>query len=106
MAEAAVIGDVFVTATGNRSVITGEHLAVMKDGAVLVNAGHFDVDVRALEKLASGRHERVRPHVDEYTLEDGRRVLLLAEGRVANRGGGKGIRRRSWTWPSPSRRCV
>jgi adenosylhomocysteinase len=86
MAEAAVLGDVFVTATGNRSVITSEHLAVMKDGAVLVNAGHFDVeiDVRALEKLASGRHERVRRHVDEYAFEDGRRVLLLAEGRVAN----------------------
>jgi adenosylhomocysteinase len=86
MAEAAVLGDVFITATGNRNVITTEHLVVMKDGAVLVNAGHFDVeiDVRAVEKLAGGRRERVRPHVDEYTLGDGRRVLLLAEGRVAN----------------------
>jgi adenosylhomocysteinase len=86
MVEAASVGDVFVTATGNRNVITTEHLAVMKDGAVLVNAGHFDVeiDVRALDKLAGGAHERVRPHVDEYTFDDGRRVLLLAEGRVAN----------------------
>ncbi len=86
MAEAARIGDVFVTATGNRDVITIEHLAVMKDGALLVNAGHFDVeiDVRALEKASAGRREQVRPHVDEFTLDEDRRLLLLAEGRVAN----------------------
>lgn len=86
MADAATIGDVFVTATGNRDVIAAEHLRVMQDGAVLVNAGHFDVeiDVRALDKLAGGRRERVRQHVDQYTLDDGRRLLLLAEGRVAN----------------------
>jgi adenosylhomocysteinase len=86
MDDAAVVGEVFVTATGNRDVIAAQHLNVMKDGAVLVNAGHFDVeiDVRALDKLAAGRRERVRPHVDEYTLDDGRRLLLLAEGRVAN----------------------
>ena len=85
MADAAAIGEVFITATGNRDVIRDVHLDVMRDGAILVNAGHFDVeiDVRALDKLATGR-ERVRPHVDEYTLHDGRRLLLLAEGRVAN----------------------
>jgi adenosylhomocysteinase len=86
MTDAANIGEVFVTATGNRDVIAAQHLSVMRDGAMLVNAGHFDVeiDVRALDKLAAGRRERVRPHVDEYTLDDGRRLLLLAEGRVAN----------------------
>ena len=85
MADAAAIGEVFITATGNRDVIRDVHLDVMRDGAILLNAGHFDVeiDVRALDKLATGR-ERVRPHVDEYTLHDGRRLLLLAEGRVAN----------------------
>lgn len=86
MAAAARIGDVFVTVTGNRDVVRGEHLAEMKDGAILANAGHFDVeiDVRALEDLAGEVRPGVRPNTDEYVLADGRRLLLLAEGRLVN----------------------
>ncbi|MFG1875161.1 adenosylhomocysteinase [Sphaerisporangium sp. NPDC049003] len=86
MAEAARAGDLFITVTGNRDVIRGEHLAEMKDGAMLANAGHFDVeiDVRALEGMAQEVHLGVRPHTDEYVLPDGRRLLLLAEGRLVN----------------------
>jgi adenosylhomocysteinase len=86
MAEAAGLGDVFVTVTGNRDVIRGEHLAAMKDGAILANAGHFDVeiDVRALTEMALEMHPGVRPNTDEYVLHDGRRLLLLAEGRLVN----------------------
>ncbi|WP_157250480.1 adenosylhomocysteinase [Nonomuraea typhae] len=86
MGPAAEIGDVFITVTGNRDVIRGEHLAVMKDGAILANAGHFDVeiDVRALDDLGVEVHRGVRPSTDEYVLADGRRLLLLAEGRLVN----------------------
>ncbi len=86
MAQAAPLGEVFITATGSRDVIGAEHLAVMRDGAILANAGHFDVeiDVRALAGLAAEVHRDVRPHVDAYDLGDGRTVLLLAEGRVVN----------------------
>ena len=86
LAEAAPLGEVFVTATGSAEVITAEHMAVMRDGAILANAGHFDVeiDVRALEALAVAVHPDVRPHADAYELPDGRRLLLLAEGRVVN----------------------
>jgi adenosylhomocysteinase len=86
MAEAAAAGEVFITATGSRDVIAGEHLLAMPDGAILANAGHFDVeiDVRALAGLAAEVHPEVRPHADEYVLPDGRRLILLAEGRVVN----------------------
>jgi adenosylhomocysteinase len=86
IAEAAPIGEVFITATGSTEVITGEHLAMLRDGAILANAGHFDVeiDVRALAAMAVAVHTDVRPHADAYELPDGRRVLLLAEGRVVN----------------------
>jgi adenosylhomocysteinase len=86
MLEAAAVGEIFVTATGSRDVIAAEHLAVMRDGVLLANAGHFDVeiDVRALDRLATEVHHDVRPHTDEYVLADGRRLLLLAEGRVVN----------------------
>ena len=86
MAQAARLGDVFLTTTGNRDVLVGEHFAAMRDGAVLANAGHFDVevDVDALAAQAIAVHRRVRPHVDAYELPDGRRLLLLAEGRLAN----------------------
>jgi adenosylhomocysteinase len=86
MAEAARAGDLFITVTGNRDVIRGEHLAEMRDGAILANAGHFDVeiDVRALEGMAREVNLGVRPHTDEYVLADGRRLLLLAEGRLVN----------------------
>jgi adenosylhomocysteinase len=86
MTEAAPVGEVFITATGSCDVISAAHLAVMRDGAVLANAGHFDVeiDVRALAGLAVAVHTGVRPHVDAYDLGDGRTVLLLADGRVVN----------------------
>src|SRR5262249_8623229 len=84
--DAAPLGEVFITATGSAEVITAEHMAVMRDGAILANAGHFDVeiDVRALESLAVVTHTGVRPHTDAFELPDGRRLLLLAEGRVVN----------------------
>jgi adenosylhomocysteinase len=86
IAEAAPLGEIFITATGSAEVITAEHLAVMRDGAVLANAGHFDVeiDVRALSAMAVAVETDVRPHADAYRLPDGRRLLLLAEGRVVN----------------------
>ena len=92
MAQAAPLGDVFLTTTGNRDVLTGEHFAAMRDGAVLANAGHFDVevDVDALAAEAVTVHRRVRPHVDAYELPDGRRLLLLAEGRLVNLAAAEG----------------
>jgi adenosylhomocysteinase len=86
LAEAAPVGEVFITATGTAEVITAEHMAVMRDGAILANAGHFDVeiDVRGLEALAAVVHPDVRPHTDMFEMPDGRRLLLLAEGRVVN----------------------
>jgi adenosylhomocysteinase len=86
IAEAAPTGEVFITATGSTEVITAEHLAVLRDGAILANAGHFDVeiDVRALAEMAVAVKTDVRPHADAYEFADGRRVLLLAEGRVVN----------------------
>ena len=85
MAEAAPLADVVLTATGNREVLGAEHLPGLRDGVVLANAGHFDVeiDVRAL-RAAATQVRRVRPHVDEHVLPGGRRVLLIAEGRLAN----------------------
>jgi adenosylhomocysteinase len=86
MAGAAPLGDVFITATGNRDVITGEHFGAMRDGAILANAGHFNVeiDTGALASEATEVNAGVRPHADEYVLADGRRLLLLAEGRLVN----------------------
>ncbi len=86
MAAAARVGEIFITATGSRDVITAEHLTVMRDGAILANAGHFDVevDVRALTDLAVEVNPAVRPHADEYVLAGGTRLILLAEGRVVN----------------------
>jgi adenosylhomocysteinase len=91
MARAAEVGDVFVTVTGNTAVIAGEHFARMKDGAVLANAGHFNVeiDLEALARMARSRR-RVRPFVDEFTLEDGRRVYVLGEGRLINLAAAEG----------------
>jgi adenosylhomocysteinase len=86
MADAAPAGEVFITATGSRDVIAGGHLPALRDGAILANAGHFDVeiDVQALAGAAVKVTRDVRPHTDEYLLADGRRLLLLAEGRVVN----------------------
>ncbi len=86
MSAAAGVGELFITATGSRDVIDAGHLELMRDGAILANAGHFDVeiDVRALAGLAAEIRPAVRPHADEYVLADGRRLVLLAEGRVVN----------------------
>jgi adenosylhomocysteinase len=86
LADAAPLGEVFITATGSAAVITAEHMALMPDGAILANAGHFDVeiDVRGLADLAVAVHPDVRPHCDAYQLADGRRLIVLAEGRVVN----------------------
>jgi adenosylhomocysteinase len=92
MAAAAAYGDVFITATGNRDVIGAQHFPLMKDGAILANSGHFDVevDVRALQDLAVEVHRGVRPQADEYVLADGRRLVLLAEGRLVNLAAAEG----------------
>ena len=89
--DAAERGDVFVTVTGSRRVLRGEHFARMKDGAVLANAGHFDVelDLDELRRLASDVRD-VRPLIEQYTLADGRRLNLLARGRVVNLAAGEG----------------
>jgi adenosylhomocysteinase len=91
MAEAVREADLIVTVTGNRDVVREEHLRHLKDGCLLANAGHFDVEVSkpALEKLAVS-HREVRPHVEEYRFADGRRAYLLAEGRLINLATGQG----------------
>ena len=90
-ADAAAEGDVFVTATGTRDVLTREHFEAMKDGAILCNAGHFDVEIdkAALAELTGSTRE-VRPLVAEHVLGDGRRLHLLAEGRVVNLASAEG----------------
>jgi adenosylhomocysteinase len=89
---AAERGDVFVTVTGGRDVLRGEHFERMKDGAVLANAGHFDVEIRLedLRRLAVGGRREALPLVEEHTLADGRRLHLLAQGRVVNLAAGEG----------------
>ncbi len=90
-ADAAPIGDLFITVTGDRSVIRREHFDVMKDGAILANSGHFNVeiDIPALQTMAVATRE-VREHVQEYRLTDGRRIYLLAEGRLVNLAAAEG----------------
>ena len=85
MSKAAKVGDIFITATGNKDVIRKEHMVLMKDGAILANSGHFNVEIslKDLDELAVGKRE-IRPYVTEYKLEDGRRLYLLAEGRLVN----------------------
>ncbi|SEN11341.1 adenosylhomocysteinase [Paenibacillus sp. OV219] len=91
MKEAAKHGDFFVTVTGNRDVIRGEHYEVMKDGAILSNAGHFDVEVNKPELEALSKNKRVvRRNIEEYQLKDGRSIYLLAEGRLVNLAAGDG----------------
>jgi adenosylhomocysteinase len=92
MEEAAKIGDIFVTLTGNKHVLDRRHFELMKDGAVLSNSGHFNVeiDIPALEELAAGRKERLRDYVDQYTLPSGRRLNLLGEGRLINLAAAEG----------------
>jgi adenosylhomocysteinase len=89
--EAARSGDIFVTVTGSRRVLRREHFELMKDGALLANAGHFDVeiDLDELHALAADVRD-ARPLVQQYELEDGRRLNLLASGRVVNLAAGEG----------------
>lgn len=91
MKEAAKIGDVFVTATGDISVIRSEHFSVMKDGSIIANTGHFNVeiDIPALEKL-SKKKRCTRDFIEEYTLKDGRKIYLLGEGRLINLAAAEG----------------
>jgi adenosylhomocysteinase len=90
--HAAPRGDVFITVTGSRGVLGREHFERMKDGALLANAGHFDVelDLDALSELATGGVNEVRPLIEQYTLDDGRRLNLLASGRVVNLAAAEG----------------
>ena len=91
MEEAAKIGDIFITATGCKDVIRGEHFGVMRDGAVVCNTGHYDceINIPELEALSTGSRE-MRTSTEEYTLEDGRRVFLLAQGRLVNLAAAEG----------------
>jgi adenosylhomocysteinase len=91
MAEAAVIGDIFVTATGDINVIRKEHMQKMKDGAIIANSGHFNVEIsiKDLEALSTARRT-MRPNLEEFTLRDGRRLYLLAEGRLVNLAAAEG----------------
>jgi adenosylhomocysteinase len=91
MDEASRVGDVFITLTGGLKAIDRRHLEVMKDGAIIANSGHFNVeiDIDALEELADGKR-RLRPFLDEYLIGDGRRLYLLAEGRLVNLAAAEG----------------
>ena len=91
MEEAAKIGDVFCTVTGNKNVLAKQHFEAMKDGAIISNSGHFNVeiDIPSLEKLA-GSKRTTRAFVEEYTMKDGRRINLLGEGRLINLAAAEG----------------
>tara|TARA_B100000315_G_C14155546_1_gene397634 strand:- start:58 stop:576 length:519 start_codon:yes stop_codon:yes gene_type:complete len=91
MNEAAKIGDIFLTVTGGKHAVAGPHFDAMKDGAIVANSGHFNVeiDVDGLEQRSETKRQ-VRTFVEEYTLEDGRRINLLAEGRLVNLGAAEG----------------
>jgi adenosylhomocysteinase len=91
MLEAAKIGNIFVTSTGDKNVIDRHHMALMEDGAILANSGHFNVEINipALEDMAVEKR-RVRDFVDQYTLPDGRKISLLGEGRLVNLAAAEG----------------
>lgn len=91
MIEAARVGDIFVTSTGNKNVIDKNHLEVMKDGAIVANSGHFNVEINipALQEMSVAVHEP-RPFIEQFTLTDGRRISLLGEGRLINLAAAEG----------------
>ncbi len=91
MADAAKLGEIFITVTGNKSVLAHEHFEKMNDGAVICNSGHFNVeiDIPALEKLSSAK-KIARPFVEEYAMKDGRKIYLLGEGRLINLAAAEG----------------
>jgi adenosylhomocysteinase len=88
MEEAAKVGDIFVTTTGCRDIITLAHMKAMKDTAIVCNIGHFDIEieVEALNAMPGIKKEEIKPQVDLYTFPDGHRIVLLAEGRLVNLG--------------------
>jgi adenosylhomocysteinase len=92
MIEAAPLGDFFITSTGDINVVDRQHFEAMKDGAIVANSGHFNVEINipALAEMAAEPPRRVRPSVDEYTLPDGRRIHILAEGRLVNLAAAEG----------------
>jgi adenosylhomocysteinase len=89
--EAAAVGDVFITVTGNKHVLRRRHFERMKDGVILANAGHFDIelDLAALRAASVARRE-IRDNLEEFEMQDGRRVLVIAEGRLVNLGAAEG----------------
>ena len=92
MIEAAKIGDIFCTVTGDINVVDSHHFKAMKDGAIVANSGHFNVEINipALQKLASGDPKLVRPFVDQYEMKDGRKINILGEGRLINLASAEG----------------
>src|SRR5258706_1815015 len=93
MAEAARIGDIFCTVTGDINVLDEQHFKVMKDGAIVANSGHFNVEINipALEKLSKDKPTLVRPFVDQYEIKDGRKINILGEGRLINLASAEGL---------------
>jgi adenosylhomocysteinase len=91
MAQAVTVGDIFVTATGDINVIDKHHFETMKNGALVANSGHFNVEINipSLQEMAVD-HGRVRPFVDQYTLADGRKINILGEGRLINLAAAEG----------------
>ena len=92
MKEAARVGDLFITLTGDMHVIGAEHLKLLKDGAILANSGHFDIeiDLKSLKKMAVKEEKNVRNHVDAYVLPGGKRIYLVGEGRLVNLAAAEG----------------
>jgi adenosylhomocysteinase len=92
MMEAALQGDIFVTSTGDINVIDKHHLEVMKDGAIVCNSGHFNVEInlQALKDMSVGEPHRARPFIEQFTLKDGRKINLLGEGRLVNLAAAEG----------------
>ena len=90
--DAARVGDIFITVTGDTHVIAKEHMELMQDGAIMANSGHFDVEIdkTGLASLSEGRVRRIRDFVDEHTLADGRKIYLLGEGRLVNLAAAEG----------------
>jgi adenosylhomocysteinase len=92
MAQAAEVGDIFVTATGDINVIDTHHMKAMKDGAIVCNSGHFNVEINldGLQAMSNGQPERVRPFVEQYSLKTGKRIYVLGEGRLVNLAAAEG----------------
>jgi adenosylhomocysteinase len=91
MEEAAKIGDIFITATGDKSVVAKTHMELMKDGAILANTGHFNVEIELPALLALATETRqAREFVEEFTMDDGRRIYLIADGRLVNLAAAEG----------------